>query len=63
MAHRLHSPPASVSTDYMLQLVDGLNHDPDVDGILIQLPLPPQIDPKRVLEPSIPRKTSTASTP
>src|SRR6201988_3901372 len=47
MAHWLHTPPASVSTDYMLQLVSDLNADDNVDGILIQLPLPSQIDSKR----------------
>ncbi len=46
----LHTPPASVTTDEMLALVHGLNRDNQVDGILIQLPLPPQVDTKRVLE-------------
>ena len=50
MASWLHTPPAGVSTDYMLQLVRDLNADDNVDGILIQLPLPSQIDSKRVLE-------------
>jgi methylenetetrahydrofolate dehydrogenase (NADP+)/methenyltetrahydrofolate cyclohydrolase len=56
IAHWLHSPPASVSTDYMLQLVADLNNDDNVDGILIQLPLPPQIDSKRVLGAVSPEK-------
>jgi methylenetetrahydrofolate dehydrogenase (NADP+)/methenyltetrahydrofolate cyclohydrolase len=50
MASWLHTPPANVFTDYMLQLVRDLNADDNVDGILIQLPLPSQIDSKRVLE-------------
>jgi methylenetetrahydrofolate dehydrogenase (NADP+) / methenyltetrahydrofolate cyclohydrolase len=50
IASWLHTPPAGVSTDYMLQLVRDLNADDSVDGILIQLPLPSQIDSKRVLE-------------
>src|SRR5579859_7196161 len=50
MASWLHTLPAGVSTDYMLQLVRDLNADDKVDGILIQLPLPAQIDSKRVLE-------------
>jgi methylenetetrahydrofolate dehydrogenase (NADP+)/methenyltetrahydrofolate cyclohydrolase len=50
MASWMHTPPAGVSTDYMLQLVRDLNADDNVDGILIQLPLPSQIDSKRVLE-------------
>src|SRR5260221_1065757 len=51
-----HTPPANVSTDYMLQLVRDLNADDNVDGILIQLPLPSQIDSKRVLEAADPAK-------
>jgi methylenetetrahydrofolate dehydrogenase (NADP+)/methenyltetrahydrofolate cyclohydrolase len=56
LASWLHTPPASVSTDYMLQLVRDLNADDSVDGILIQLPLPSQIDSKRVLEAVDPAK-------
>ncbi len=56
LASWMHTPPASVSTDYMLQLVRDLNADNNVDGILIQLPLPAQIDSKRVLESVDPAK-------
>jgi methylenetetrahydrofolate dehydrogenase (NADP+)/methenyltetrahydrofolate cyclohydrolase len=56
MASWLHTPPAGVSTDYMLRLVRDLNADDNVDGILIQLPLPSQIDSKRVLESVDPAK-------
>jgi methylenetetrahydrofolate dehydrogenase (NADP+) / methenyltetrahydrofolate cyclohydrolase len=56
MASWLHAPPASVSTEYMLQLVKDLNEDDNVDGILVQLPLPPQVDSKRVLEAVGPAK-------
>ena len=56
MASWLHAPAASVSTEYMLQLVKDLNEDDDVDGILMQLPLPPQVDSKRVLEAVDPAK-------
>jgi methylenetetrahydrofolate dehydrogenase (NADP+) / methenyltetrahydrofolate cyclohydrolase len=56
MASWLHAPPANVSTDYMLQLVRDLNNDANVDGILVQLPLPPQVDSKRVLEAVDPAK-------
>jgi methylenetetrahydrofolate dehydrogenase (NADP+)/methenyltetrahydrofolate cyclohydrolase len=56
MASWMHAPPASSSTDYMLQLVRDLNGDDNVDGILIQLPLPSQIDSKRVLESVDPTK-------
>jgi methylenetetrahydrofolate dehydrogenase (NADP+)/methenyltetrahydrofolate cyclohydrolase len=56
MASWLHTPRAGVSTDYMLQLVRDLNGDDNVDGILIQLPLPSEIDSKRVLESVDPAK-------
>jgi len=56
IASWLHTPPAGVSTDYMLQLVRDLNADGSVDGILVQLPLPSQIDSKRVLESVDPAK-------
>jgi methylenetetrahydrofolate dehydrogenase (NADP+) / methenyltetrahydrofolate cyclohydrolase len=56
MASWMHTPPAGVSTGYMLQLVRDLNADDNVDGILIQLPLPSQIDSKRVLESVDPTK-------
>jgi methylenetetrahydrofolate dehydrogenase (NADP+) / methenyltetrahydrofolate cyclohydrolase len=56
MASWLHTPPATSSTEYMLQLVKDLNEDDNVDGILIQLPLPSQIDTKKVLEAVDPAK-------
>jgi len=56
MASWLHTPPANSTTEYMLQLVDDLNLDDGVDGILVQLPLPSQIDSKRVLEAVSPAK-------
>jgi methylenetetrahydrofolate dehydrogenase (NADP+) / methenyltetrahydrofolate cyclohydrolase len=56
MASWMHTPPANVSTEYMLQLMKDLNDDDNVDGILVQLPLPAQIDSKRVLEAVDPLK-------
>jgi methylenetetrahydrofolate dehydrogenase (NADP+)/methenyltetrahydrofolate cyclohydrolase len=44
-----HKLPASTSEAELLDLVARLNADPAVDGILVQLPLPPQIDARRVL--------------
>lgn len=41
--------PASASTQQLLDLIAGLNAREEIDGILVQLPLPPQIDAKRVL--------------
>jgi methylenetetrahydrofolate dehydrogenase (NADP+)/methenyltetrahydrofolate cyclohydrolase len=44
------TPPATVTTSELLRIVDDLNHRDDVDGILVQLPLPPQVDTKKILE-------------
>ncbi len=52
----LLTPPASITTDDLLALVAELNAREDVDGILVQLPLPPQVETKRVLEAVDPSK-------
>jgi methylenetetrahydrofolate dehydrogenase (NADP+)/methenyltetrahydrofolate cyclohydrolase len=44
-----HTPPETVTTAELLALVDDLNHRDEIDGILVQLPLPPQVDAKKVL--------------
>ncbi len=44
-----HTPAENVSTAELLELVTGLNLRDDIDGILVQLPLPPQVDAKKVL--------------
>jgi len=44
-----HTPPESATTDELLALVDDLNRRDEIDGILVQLPLPPQVDSKKVL--------------
>lgn len=41
--------PADITEDALLQQVDALNADPSVNGILVQLPLPRQIDEQRVI--------------
>lgn len=56
MASGLLTPDANVSTMDMLAVVEDLNRDNDTDGILVQLPLPPQVDTKRVLEAVDPAK-------
>ena len=48
--------PASLTEDALLDLVRQLNEDPAVDGILVQLPLPAQIDKDRVIETISPLK-------
>lgn len=44
-----HTPPESTTTEELLALVDSLNRRDEVDGILVQLPLPAQVDSKKVL--------------
>jgi methylenetetrahydrofolate dehydrogenase (NADP+)/methenyltetrahydrofolate cyclohydrolase len=51
-----HDLPADVAEAKLLALIDALNADPDVSGILVQLPLPAHIDPERVTERIDPRK-------
>jgi methylenetetrahydrofolate dehydrogenase (NADP+)/methenyltetrahydrofolate cyclohydrolase len=43
------TPPDTVSTEALLELVDDLNRRDEIDGILVQLPLPSQVDSKRIL--------------
>ena len=52
----LLTPPDSVTTDEMLALVAELNARDEIDGILIQLPLPAHVDTKRLLEAVAPEK-------
>ena len=50
------TPPDSISTAELLAIVEGLNARPEIDGILVQLPLPPHIDTKRILMAVAPAK-------
>jgi len=43
------TPPESANTAELLALIDNLNRRDEVDGILVQLPLPTQVDAKKVL--------------
>jgi methylenetetrahydrofolate dehydrogenase (NADP+) / methenyltetrahydrofolate cyclohydrolase len=43
------TPPESSTTAELLRVVEELNRRDDIDGILVQLPLPPQVDAKRML--------------
>lgn len=56
MASFAHDLPADTQETALLTLIDGLNADPAVDGILLQLPLPPHIRPEVVLERIDPAK-------
>ena len=43
------TPPDTISTEELLDLVLELNRRDEIDGILVQLPLPPQVDSKKIL--------------
>jgi methylenetetrahydrofolate dehydrogenase (NADP+)/methenyltetrahydrofolate cyclohydrolase len=51
-----HRLPAEATEAAVLAIVDRLNRDPRVHGILVQLPLPPQVDSARVLDAVAPAK-------
>ncbi|MGH9788853.1 MAG: bifunctional 5,10-methylenetetrahydrofolate dehydrogenase/5,10-methenyltetrahydrofolate cyclohydrolase, partial [Candidatus Acidiferrales bacterium] len=50
------TPPASITTDELIAEVETLNQRPEIDGILVQLPLPPQVEAQRVLQAVDPAK-------
>jgi methylenetetrahydrofolate dehydrogenase (NADP+)/methenyltetrahydrofolate cyclohydrolase len=52
----LISPPETITTEEMLALIHGLNARQDIDGILVQLPLPAQVNAKLLLEAVSPEK-------
>jgi methylenetetrahydrofolate dehydrogenase (NADP+) / methenyltetrahydrofolate cyclohydrolase len=50
------TPPDTVTTEELLAIVDNLNRRPEIDGILVQMPLPKQVDARRVLVAIAPAK-------
>jgi methylenetetrahydrofolate dehydrogenase (NADP+)/methenyltetrahydrofolate cyclohydrolase len=52
----LITPPTTVTTEEMLELIAALNAREDIDGILVQLPLPAHVDAKRLLDAIAPEK-------
>jgi methylenetetrahydrofolate dehydrogenase (NADP+)/methenyltetrahydrofolate cyclohydrolase len=44
-----HTPPEAATTADLLAVIDNLNRRDEIDGILVQLPLPPQVDSKTIL--------------
>jgi methylenetetrahydrofolate dehydrogenase (NADP+) / methenyltetrahydrofolate cyclohydrolase len=50
------TPPDTITTEELLAIVQELNARPDIDGILVQLPLPSQVDTKRILLAVSPEK-------
>ena len=51
-----HGLPADTTEAELSALLERLNSDPEVDGILLQLPLPPHLDEKRMVEKTSPDK-------
>jgi methylenetetrahydrofolate dehydrogenase (NADP+) / methenyltetrahydrofolate cyclohydrolase len=51
-----HKLPADTPEDALLLLIESLNKDPDVHGILVQLPVPKHIDTQKVIEAIDPAK-------
>lgn len=47
---RSYDLPASTSQEELLTLIDELNKDAEIDGILVQLPVPDHIDPETIIE-------------
>src|SRR5947209_6389520 len=50
------TPRESISTEELIEIVCGLNRRAEIDGILVQMPLPKQVDSRRVLEAVAPDK-------
>jgi len=50
------TPSAAITTEELLAIVEGLNARDEIDGILVQLPLPKQVDAKRILLAISPEK-------
>lgn len=53
---RLFHLPANAEENEILALVEKLNHDPEIDGFIVQLPLPPHINPTKIIEAIDPSK-------
>lgn len=51
-----HEMPETISQEAIEQTIEMMNENPNIDGILIQLPLPPHIDTTRLLELVAPHK-------
>lgn len=50
------TPPATITTEELLAVVEELNRREEIDGILVQLPLPKQVNAKRILDAVDPLK-------
>ena len=51
-----HNMPETISQDEIIEIIEMMNNNPHIDGILVQLPLPNQIDSDKILEVIDPKK-------
>lgn len=63
MVSREYALPAQTSEAELLELVEKLNHDSEIDGILVQLPLPKGIDERKIIDAISPDKDVDAFHP
>ena len=56
LVSRTVTPPATIAEEELLEIIDQLNDDDEIDGILVQLPLPDALDESRVLARVSPAK-------
>ncbi|GAB4326528.1 MAG: bifunctional methylenetetrahydrofolate dehydrogenase/methenyltetrahydrofolate cyclohydrolase FolD [Bacteroidales bacterium] len=56
MTSSVYRLPASASEDEVLEVVDYLNGDPEIDGFIVQLPLPRHIDEQKIIQRINPEK-------
>jgi methylenetetrahydrofolate dehydrogenase (NADP+)/methenyltetrahydrofolate cyclohydrolase len=52
----VHEMPSTITQEEILATINMMNHNPHIDGILVQLPLPKHIDTNQILEVINPRK-------
>ncbi len=52
----VHKMPLDISEEKILETIRMMNNNPNIDGILVQLPLPSQIDTQKILDSIDPRK-------
>ena len=52
----VHEMPSTISQEKILEIIEMMNKNPNIDGILVQLPLPKQIDTTAILEAIVPHK-------
>lgn len=63
LPHQAVELPATTSTEHLVEILNQLNHDPQITGILVLMPLPGHLDPHFVLEHLSPLKDVDGITP